>query len=103
RKEYDYQCDGPWCNRSACRRVEFGGGETAGGTNCEIGSVTKILGDPVYWIVEIEGIRVKCRTDDLQSQVRFNRLCMEAVTRCPAAMPQPRWLQYIDEKIKMAD
>lgn len=104
RKEYDYQCQGPYCNKGQCRAAEYGRGEVGGsGTSCEIGGVTKIVGEPVYWIVEIDGVRVKCQTAQLYNQNRFNQLAMETVTRCPAAMPMPRWLKYIDDKIKVAD
>lgn len=104
RKEYEFQCQGPFCNKAACRSAEYGRGEVAGsGTSCEIGGVTKIVGDPVYWIVEIDGVRVKCQTAQLYNQNRFNQLAMDTVTRCPAAMPMPRWLKYVDDKIKVAD
>lgn len=105
RKEYDYECNGPWCNKSKCKRAEFGRGHTSGGggATCEIDHLVKIVGDPVYWIVEIEGKRVRCDTTKLQNQTLFGKLCMETVNRCPPQLPTPRWLAYLDGKLRSAD
>lgn len=100
RKEYDYECKGPWCDRAQCRRAGFGSGTAAADM---IDNVTKILGDPVLWAVEMDGRRVLVNSDDLQSQYAFNRVCMDVLSRCPAQVPQQRWLAYVDSKIREAD
>ena len=102
-KNYDNRCQGPYCDRNACRKAANGRGDQTGGATCEIGGVVKLMGDPVYWMVEIEGVRVKLNTEQLQSQTLFNRACMETINRCPAALPQPKWLALLDSKIKVAD
>jgi hypothetical protein len=100
RKEYDYQCDGPWCDKAQCRRAEFGSG--SGATDL-IDAITKLAGDPVLWAIEMDGKRVLVTSDQLQSQPAFNRVCMDTISRCPAQVAQPRWLRYIDRKIQDAD
>jgi len=102
RKSYDYQCQGPWCNKSRCRAAEYGRGTTGGGS-CDIGQVVKIVGDPVFWIIEIDGRRVRCTTMQLQSQLMFGRLCMDILNRCPPTMSAPRWTAYLDSKLQTAD
>lgn len=103
RKEYDYQCATPYCNKALCRKAEFGRGSGGGDLSVEIGSITKLVGDPVLWVVDIDGHRVLCKTEDLQHQNRFNKLCMDKVTRCPVPIAQPKWLKLIDEKLRLAD
>lgn len=100
KKEYDYECKGPWCDKQACRAVAHGSGN---GTGDLIDAITKLVGDPVLWAVELGGKRVLVTSDQLQSQALFNRVCMDAISRCPAQVPTPRWLQYIDAKIRDAD
>jgi hypothetical protein len=100
RKEYDYECKGPWCDRGACRTAAYGSGTTSGDV---IDSITKLVGDPVLWAVELGGQRVLVTSEQLQSQRQFNRLCMDVLSRCPAAMPEPRWLAYVDRKLQEAD
>ena len=57
----------------------------------EILSVTKYVGEPVLWVLDIEGQRVMCDTDTLYSQTAFNRLCMERINRVPGCMPKAKW------------
>lgn len=104
KKAYDLKCDGPWCDKTKCRRVKYGRGDVAGGEgNCEIGSVTKLVGEPVLWIVEVEGTRVVCTTDQLYSQHLFNKLCMDTLSRCPGIISNQKWMEYLDSKIRTAD
>lgn len=103
KKEYDLNCRGPYCDRRACSKARYGAGLTEG-RSCEIGSIVKHDGDPVYWTVEIEGIRVtNITTDQLYSQSQFNKLCMEKISRVPGQMPTARWQRYLDERLQSAD
>lgn len=102
KKDYDYECKGPWCNGSACKRAQYGSGGTAG-RSCDLGSITKLVGDPTLWAIELEGRRVLVTSEQLQSQTKFNKVCMDTISRCPAQVQTNRWLAYIDGKIRDAD
>ena len=102
RKDYDYECKGPWCDGAACRRAQYGSGGVAG-RSCDIGSITKLVGDPTLWAIELEGRRVLVTSDQLQSQAKFNKVCMDVISRCPAQVQTNRWLAFIDSKIRDAD
>lgn len=104
KKNYDYECKGPWCNTKQCRKTQFGKGESSSiGTTCDIQSITRIISDPVVWILDVEGVRVKASTDQLYNQHAFNKLCMEALSRCPTTMPPAKWMKYLDDRLKTAD
>lgn len=108
KKTYDYRCKQPpiaqHCNRKSCVKQLYGVGESiGGGTMVEITHITKYEGDPVLWFVEIDGRRLMFLTEELQSQLMFNRICIEKLNRFPVTMPPARWAQFIDEKIRNAD
>lgn len=108
KKEYGYRCkQAPihqHCNRRVCLQREYGVGETsASGNRVEITGLIKYDGDPVLWGVDIGGQRVLVDTDTLYSQAKFNRMCMEKISRCPSMLPAARWLRYLDGKVKDAD
>lgn len=108
RKNYQYMCNQApikaYCNKKACYGQMFGVGQTFDGErSCEIGHVTKLEGEPVIWILEIDGVRMECLTGDWQDQAKFNKMCAERISRIPGVMPQNRWLKYMDEKIKACD
>ena len=69
----------------------------------EISHITKYEGNPTLWFVEIDGRRLMLTTEALQSQMMFNRACIEQLNRFPTSMPPARWAQFIDEKLKSAD
>lgn len=108
RKTYDYRCKqqpiSQFCNRKLCIKQLYGVGESiGGGTMVEISHITKYEGEPVLWFIEIDNRRVMLTTEQLQSQMMFNRMCIEKLNRYPVAMPPARWAQFIDEKLKTAD
>lgn len=107
RKDYAYKCKegpiAPHCNRSRCLRQRFGVGDAVGGANFEISNITKLEGDPVHWIVEIDGRRMMLTTDELMKPALFAKRYFELHTRYLAPMPLARWAKYIDEKAAVAD
>lgn len=109
KKDYEYRCNLPplkaYCDRRTCLQREFGvGGGRSGPGEIEITSMTKYEGEPTLWGIELgPEVRVMVDTDTLYSQARFNKLCMDTVSRCPGTMPPGRWFKYLDDKLKEAD
>jgi hypothetical protein len=107
RKDYAYPCKRPplqpHCNKTECRKRLHGVGATPGGANIEITAITKYLGEPVRWCVEVEGARVETDTDTLFSHRDFSKICMERINKIPAPVAAPKWLAYLNEKLELVD
>jgi hypothetical protein len=109
RKDYNYKCKqapiAPHCVRRKCVTQEFGiaNGVTDSSESVDIVSITKYEGEPVLWVLEIDGVRIQMDTETLLSQTAFNRRCADKINRIPGSMPKMKWEKYLDEKIRHAD
>lgn len=105
RKDYAYTCGKPpmkdFCNKTICKKREFGVGRTAAGAdwNIVIGTdVQKVdnkVDDP-YWILTVNGQRMAVSADDLQQQTKFVRKCMTTISYKPPMLPAPRWDEQVN-------
>ncbi|MDG2339396.1 MAG: hypothetical protein P8N94_15650 [Gammaproteobacteria bacterium] len=103
-KSYFYTCNRPpiskACNNTLCRAREFGVG-TSGGV--AIASITKLLTDPPLFFVDIEdGGRLELTSDDLLSQYRFQKACIENLSHLPPRMKETAWHGLIRDKLAQA-
>lgn len=105
RKEYFYTCDktpiSAVCNKEVCRTRKFGigGNSEASVAPVMLGSMTKIDSDPPIWIIDVEGYRLEVSTEDLISQTKFRRLCMDKINKLPPMLKQGVWEQAIRERL----
>lgn len=98
KKDYQYTCSQPplihHCNASVCRGRKFGVGEHSGVPT--IGGLTKFASNPPIWFVDVEGGgRLELTTEDLQSQTRFQKVCMENLNMMPPIMNPRAWQTLI--------
>lgn len=98
KKDYQYTCSNPpichHCNASVCRGRKFGVGEHSGMPT--IGGLTKFASNPPIWFVDVEGGgRLELATEDLQSQGRFQKVCMETLNMMPPFMGVKAWQALI--------
>jgi len=105
KKDYAYRCKQPplksFCNRKICLRRQFGVGTSeGGGSPVQIEQIQKYPGDPVMWIVQVNGARMSFSTDDLYSPLNFVKKCADKLTMAPDPMPLQRWIRYINSKVK---
>jgi hypothetical protein len=109
RKDYGFRCNQqpikPHCNRKLCltRMCGVGDSPDGGDDGLEISGVTKYLGDPVIWFLDVNGQRLMVTTDELQSQTRFQVKVMEHLSRFFTPVPAARWAKFIDAKIRDCD
>jgi hypothetical protein len=93
KKEYFYKCsDQPiasYCNKEVCIGRKFGIGP--GQKSNDLGSLTKINGDPPIWILDVDGRRVELGTDSLVSQKNFQKDCLNQINIYPKAMSEKAW------------
>lgn len=93
KKEYFYKCDdqpiASYCNKDVCigRKFGIGPGQKAN----DLGSLTKINGDPPIWIMDVDGKRVELGTDSLVSQKQFQKDCLNQINIYPKTMSEKAW------------
>lgn len=97
KKDYMYACSKsplkPHCNSQLCRSRKFGVGNNGGMPT--LNNLTKFDSDPPIWFVDVEGLRIELSTDDLQSQARFQKRCMEKLNMMPPRINNGAWQQMI--------
>lgn len=93
KKEYFYKCDdqpiASYCNKDVCIGRKFGIGP--GQKSNDLGSLTKINGDPPIWIMDVDGKRVELGTDSLVSQKQFQKDCLNQINIYPKTMSEKAW------------
>jgi hypothetical protein len=104
KKEYFYKCnDQPiasFCNKEICKTRKFGVGE--GNATVDIGSLTKINGDPPIWIMTVDGERLELSTDALHSQTFFQKACISQINKFPPMMSAPAWQRRVSALLASA-
>lgn len=100
KREYNFTCDKspirPYCNLSECRQRKFGVGALPG--LLQLTGLTKFNSQPPLWFVDVDNHgRLELVTEDLQSQSRFQRKCMEGLNQMPPAMPGSAWQKLIQQ------
>ncbi|MCK9231064.1 MAG: hypothetical protein M0P18_10340 [Syntrophales bacterium] len=102
KKDYFYTCSqsplSQYCNKDTCKLRTFGIGK-GGGPQIMIGALTKINASPPVWYLNIEGVRVEMVTEDLLSQNRFRKRCLETIHKIPPRMDENQWDALMQEKL----
>lgn len=96
KKGYFYKCNEQplcnYCNKTVCRQREFGVGQNDAEWNLTIDTdCQKILTDPPYWVISIEGVRLELTSGDLMSQQKFRLKCMEKIDKVPTKVKGADW------------
>lgn len=101
RKDYHYKCSGPpaaaFCNASQCRLRKHGVGA---GVGVEIRNLRKFPTDPAYWFVDVNGRRLQLTSDELMTQYRFQRRCLEKHSILPPSMKNDAWQALLRELLE---
>lgn len=108
KKTYFYTCDQEpmrsCCNKELCRMRRFGigHGHVDGGSQeppVVLGTLTKIMTDPPIWTIDVDGVRMELETDDLVSQERFRKLCVQVINKFPPRLKADRWEKLIQDRL----
>lgn len=105
KKDYYYKCKNPplcnYCNKDLCLSRKYGVGDGGGDhPSILIDKITEITTTPKIYIVEINGVRIQMSSEELTSQAKFGRLCLEAVRNWPTAMKPRAWQTLINNLVK---
>ncbi len=98
RKEYNFTCERAplksYCNLSLCRSREYGIGQLSGMP--QLTGLTKFDSKPPIWFLDVDGGgRLELTTEDLQSQLKFQKRCMEGLNSMPPSVKAGTWQALI--------
>ncbi|OGC94291.1 MAG: hypothetical protein A2W25_16455 [candidate division Zixibacteria bacterium RBG_16_53_22] len=103
RKTYFYPCSKQpmlgYCNKISCSKREFGIGQEATEPSVAIGKLVKLCTEPPTWIIDVEGARFELETEELMSQAKFAKACMEKINQWPPAVKPNVWRQLIHDRL----
>ena len=106
KKNYFYLCNKDpivsVCNKEICKTRKFGIGNNDAGMmpTVMLGALSKIDSQSPTWIMDVDGYRIECTTDDLLNQGRFRKLCLDKINKLPGLLKQPIWEQLIRERLE---
>lgn len=107
KKEYVHRCNKDhikrFCNRKECVKRKFGIGQSTQTAGIEISNITRYVGEPTLWMVEVSGVRIQVDTPTLKNYNAFATAMMETHGRLPPSVPQPRWEQQLITALEGAD
>jgi len=100
RHDYFYSCNKMplknYCNKTLCKTREFGVGFANG--NITLSNLCKYNSQPPIWFVNVEEKgRLELATEDLQSQNKFQRRCMESLNIMPIPVKPDIWQQTLQK------
>lgn len=100
RKSYFYPCDKPpcvnHCDKALCRTREFGIGTAANDDlGVVVGGLVKIDSNPPTWITDVDGVRIELDSEEMLSQEKFRRRCMDRINKLPSRVKAPTWEKLI--------
>jgi len=108
KKNYFYKCNeqpiNAYCNKTVCRQCKYGIGQNDEEWNITIDSdCQKILTDPPYWIISVEGIRLELTANDLMSQQKFRQKCIEKIDKVPTRVRAGEWDKLVQAVLDTAE
>lgn len=107
KKDYNQRCGKDhikrFCNRKECVKRKYGIGQSTESAGVEISNITRYVGEPTLWLVEVNGVRVQVDTPTLKNYNAFATAMMEMHGRLPPSVPQARWEQQLIPKLEAAD
>jgi hypothetical protein len=103
RKNYFYPCNKPpltgYCNKALCLKRTFGIGQGSTEPSLSIGKLVKLCTEPPTWIIDVEGARFELETEELMSQAKFAKCCMEKINQWPPLMKPVAWQKLVQQKL----
>jgi hypothetical protein len=101
-KEYFYKCKAlaSVCNKTRCQKVEFGIGDGPDDPGVKVDGITKICSQPPIWIVQINGLRIQMDTEELLSQAKFAKRCVESINHYPPNLKPHKWQKFINAMLE---
>ena len=101
RKNYFYTCDNfplsDKCDKAACKKAKYGINQEQ--PSVKIGKLFKVDSNPPIWYLEVEEAKIELSTEDLLSQLRFRRICVEKLNAIPRLLKEKTWVEIIQDRL----
>jgi hypothetical protein len=96
KKKYFYKCKEPpivnLCNKAVCSKKQFGIRRTNDDPGVLLDGMVKIMTDPPYWLLNVDGKRVKMMSsDDFLNQHKFKKTCVDSHSVMPRMIENAIW------------
>lgn len=103
KKSYFYTCEHhplcDVCDKGLCRTRKYGVGPSDDEPDLVLGTLVKIMTDPPIWVIDVDGVRMELSTEELVSQEKFRRRCMERVNKLPSRLKSKQWDDIINDRL----
>lgn len=107
RKEYFYTCTKQpivsFCNKALCLHREYGVGQGDNAPSLDLGRLVKLCTTPPSWIIDVEGVRFELETEELMSQAKFAKACVDRINKWPPPVKPNVWQQLIQARLDDAE
>lgn len=101
KKEYNYQCNieplVSFCNAPLCRTRKYG--ISSMNSLPIVNSITKIVGDEAFWILDVEGGRLELTTEELHDPHKFSIKCLNSLNIVLPKIKQEQWQAWLQAQI----
>lgn len=102
RKDYSYMCSqppiAPYCNRDKCLKMKYGVGSGSGAT-AVLTNARMLNTDPPVYFIDVDGTTVDFQTENLQSQILFQRRLMDVKKFWPE-QPRTAWQKILRDLVE---
>jgi|SRR5215831_3643900 len=90
-KEYSYKCEEEPCVSCCDKETCIGRAYGIGKEMVAMGNLTKVLAQPPFWFLDVDGVRMKLTTREFTRQAEFKLRCVETINKMPAQMQADAW------------
>lgn len=87
------------CDKGLCRTRKYGVGPSDDEPDVVLGTLVKIMTEPPIWVIDVDGVRLELSTEELVSQEKFRRRCMEKVNKLPSRIKTKQWDDIINDRL----
>jgi hypothetical protein len=105
-KDYLYPCKKPhlkkFCNSKVCKTKKYG--IQAAEKAFTLKNLSKYDSTPPIWFIDVENVgRLELTTEELYSQINFQKKCMDTLNFIPPPVKGPEWHETVNALLKSVD
>jgi hypothetical protein len=106
KKEYFYTCPqepiASYCDKELCRQRKFGINSDSIPSEI-IGDLIKYSVLPPIWQLNVNGVYINFRTEELMNHIIYQKKCFEKLHTWPKSLKKESWRKIIEERLNNVD
>lgn len=107
RKSYFYPCDKQPCvnncDKAVCKTREYGIGGGGEEFDVQVGALVKLDTNPPTWITDVDGVRLELSTEELMSQDKFRKVCVDRINKLPNRVKPAVWERFVKTSLEKVE